>query len=353
MDPLTLLTVAGTFAWNIFEKAAGTAGGGVLEGQSDKVFCDAVRQIKEKLGQNVPAENHHLVRAFRRSCLKATLQICSRRGLSSGGPSSLLGMAGKALYGASPVGLMAQDELEWLKRADAYLKAKIDELNKNLTYLPEQPNEKYQTLVNPSGVSSRERADNFRADLTEDAIAEVRAAAGEPPERFNDEMHADWFSLVCNDFQDALSANQYLANRFQNVTLVEIVSGVDTLKFGIEEILSLLKNRDAVDDNQPLAVFNLLNLEEKVYDREVERAAILEALGGALEDDRGRFLLVTAPSGFGKSFLLTKVLQQVTDGRAIREPYRRTVSKILRVDCRATQNVGGGRSWPMTWLAPT
>ena len=46
MDPLTLLTVAGTFAWNIFEKAAGTAGGGVLEGQSDKVFCDAVRQIK-------------------------------------------------------------------------------------------------------------------------------------------------------------------------------------------------------------------------------------------------------------------------------------------------------------------
>ena len=330
MDPLiTPLMIAGTLASTIV--------GGVLEGQSDKYFCSAVRQLKEKFSLSTPVENHHLVTAFRRSCLKATLQICSRRGLSSGGQSSLLGM----LYGASPVGLMAQDELEWLKRADAYLKAKIDELNKNLTYLPEQPNEKYQTLVNPAGVSSRERADNFRADLTEDAIAEVRDAAGEPPERFNDEMHADWFSLVCNDFQDALSANHDLANRFQNVTLVEIVSGVDTLKFGIEEILSLLKNRDAVDDNQPLAVFNLLNLEEKVYDREDERAAILEALGGALEDDRGRFLLVTAPSGFGKSFLLTKVLQQVTDGRAIREPYRRTVSKILRVDCRATQNVGG------------
>ncbi len=236
---------------------------------------------------------------------------------------------------------MGQDEAEWLKRAKAFLQTKIDELNNRRTYFPEQPGGKYQTLVNPEGVSSRERADGFRADLTDDAIAEVRAAVGEPPEPFEAEMRADWFGLVCNDFQDALSANHDLANRFQNVTLVEIVSGVDTLKFGIEEILSLLKNRDAVDDNQPLAVFNLLNLEEKVYDREVERAAILEALGGAMEDDRGRFLLVTAPSGFGKSFLLTKVLQQVTDGRAIREPYRQTVSKILRVDCRATQNVGG------------
>ncbi len=52
MEPLTLLTIAGTFAWQAFKAAGKTAGGGVLEGQSDKYFCDIVRQIKEKLGQS-------------------------------------------------------------------------------------------------------------------------------------------------------------------------------------------------------------------------------------------------------------------------------------------------------------
>ncbi len=337
MEPLTALTIAGTFAWSIFQ----TAGGGVLEGQSDKVFCSAVRQLKDKFSLNTPVENHQLVRAFRRSCLKATLQICSRREVSAGGQPTLWGRAGNLLHGATPTGLMAREEAEWLKKAKAYLQAQIDELNKNQTYLPEQPSEKYQTLVNPAGVTSRERADDFRADLTGDAIAEVREAVGEPPESFNFEMQADWFNLVCNDFQVALDTNQVLANRFQNVILVEIVSGVDTLKFGIKEILDLLKGRATGDDDQPLAVFNLLNLAEKVYDREDERTAILEALGGAAADERERFLLVTAPSGFGKSFLLTKVLQAVTDGRAIKDEYRRTVCKILRVDCRATESVGG------------
>ncbi|HJQ31376.1 MAG TPA: tetratricopeptide repeat protein [Pyrinomonadaceae bacterium] len=338
MEPLSALTIAGTFAWGIFQ----TAGGAVLESQSDKYFCDAVQQIKEKLSRNTPAENQHLTKAFRRSCLKAALQICARRSVATGGQSSLLGRVGNIFHGAAPAGLMAQHEAEWLKKAEAYLHTQIDELNRDIPYLPEHASEKYRTLVNPSGVSSRERAEQFRADLTDDAVAELRGAVGEePPESFADEMQADWFSLVRNVFQEALSSNQTLANRFQNETLVEIVSGVDTIRLGVGEILSLLKNRETGDDNQPLAVFNLLNLAEKVYDRDEESAAILGELCGAVADERERFLLVTAPSGFGKSFLLTKVLQAVTDGRLIREEYRQSVSKILRVDCRTTQGVGG------------
>ena len=337
MEPLTSLTIAATFASGIL----GTAGGGVLEGQSDKYFCDIVRQIKEKLGQSTPVENHQLVQAFRRSGLMATLQICSRRRVTLGSQSSLLGIPGKALYGASPLSLMAQDESEWLKKAEDYLKAKIAELNKNITYLPEQPSEKYQTLINPTGVSYRERADSFRTDLTADAIAEVRDAAGKPPESFNAEMQADWFSYVSNDFQHALSSNQHLANLFQNKTLVEITFDVGTIKLMLGEVLERMKGADTSDDNQPRDVFNLLNLEERVYDREVERTAILAALSGAGGNDRERFFLVTAPSGFGKSFLLTKVLQEVTDGKIIKDQYQPTVRKILRVDCRGTQNVGG------------
>ncbi|MGI9107190.1 MAG: hypothetical protein ACR2G4_13185 [Pyrinomonadaceae bacterium] len=337
MVPLSALTIAGTFAWGIFE----TVGGGVLGGQSDKYFCNAVGQIKEKFSQNTPEENRQLVRAFRRSCLKATLQICARRRVSLGGPSSSLAMPGRNLFGTAPLSVMAQDESEWLKKAEEHLNAKIDELNKNITFLPEQPSEKYQTLINPMGASCRERADSFRADLTDDAIAEVRDAAGDPPESFNAEMQADWFSLVCNDFQVALGKNQELTNRFQNTTLVEIVSDVGTLKLMLREVLELLRGRTTGDDNQPHAVFNLLNLEEKVYDREVESKAVLAALSGAVQDKRERFLLLTAPSGFGKSFLLTKVLQAVTDGRAIKDQYQQMVRKILRVDCRATQSVGG------------
>ncbi|MBV9928318.1 MAG: tetratricopeptide repeat protein [Acidobacteria bacterium] len=317
------------------------AGEGVLGNQSDDYFCEIVRQFREKLGRSTPAENHYLVRALRRSCLKASLQICSRRAVSAGGQSSLLGRVGNLFHGAAPLGLLAQDEVAWLKQAEAYLSQQLEELNRNIPYLPEQPGDKYQALVNPAGVTSRERAEAFRDELTGDAVAELRAAAGEPPESFHDEMQADWFDLMRNEFQDALSTNPVLANRFQNETLVEVASGVDTIELGVREILELLKSRPAGDDDQPLAVFNLLNLEEKVYDREEERAAILGELTGAVEDERGRFLLVTAPSGFGKSFLLTKVLQAVTDGRVIREEYRPSVGKILRVDCRATQGVGG------------
>lgn len=86
------------------------------------------------------------------------------------------------------------------------------------------------------------------------------------------------------------------------------------------------------------SVFNLPNLKETVYDREKQTLELLQALKGEFGFEE-QFWLLVAPSGFGKTFLVTKALQNVTDGKIIKSEYEDKVKKILRFDCRATNSL--------------
>ncbi|HEX8567518.1 MAG TPA: tetratricopeptide repeat protein [Pyrinomonadaceae bacterium] len=87
--------------------------------------------------------------------------------------------------------------------------------------------------------------------------------------------------------------------------------------------------------SKTIEVLNLPNLNVEVYDRVEETAAVLQAIC----DDRERFHLVVAPSGFGKTYLLTKVLQEITDGALILPAYQTKVQRIIRFDCGSTRTI--------------
>ncbi len=84
-------------------------------------------------------------------------------------------------------------------------------------------------------------------------------------------------------------------------------------------------------DGGPTNLINPPNLNVIIDDRLDECASVIEAL----RDEAGKSVLViVAPGGFGKTALLTKVIQQVTDGETITADY---VQAILYVECLGGQ----------------
>lgn len=82
-----------------------------------------------------------------------------------------------------------------------------------------------------------------------------------------------------------------------------------------------------IRDGGPKNLINLPNLNIIIDDRLDECAAVIDAL----RDEKGTSVIViVAPGGFGKTALLTKVIQQVTDGETINVDY---VQAILYVEC--------------------
>jgi tetratricopeptide (TPR) repeat protein len=337
-----ILAISGTFAWNVIKKSGSylfdTVGDEVIGSHGDKYFCQIVVNIISKLKTNSPPENHELVKAFRRACIMGTQHICASRKMALGKENSpsIIRRLRTILLGDTPTSLSAQNEKQWLDRVQPWLQKQIDGLNQGIVYLPNRSNESYQMLIVPKGVSSATRADEFRQILIKDALAELTEVVEAPPHTFSEEMETAWFNLVCNEFQDAISRNQLLSNQFQNQTLVEIKSETNEIKFTIHEVLSLLReNVNKKNQTEETVVFNLPNLNEKVYARETEAAKVLHALCKAEK----QFFLVVAPSGFGKTFLLIKVLQTVTDGIDILPNYQDKVQRIIAIDCRLKKNL--------------
>lgn len=52
-------------------------------------------------------------------------------------------------------------------------------------------------------------------------------------------MNKFWFGLVCDEFQDALSRNQQLANLFQNGTLTEIATDTGIIRIQLNDFFGL------------------------------------------------------------------------------------------------------------------
>lgn len=93
-----------------------------------------------------------------------------------------------------------------------------------------------------------------------------------------------------------------------------------------------------VNKEQPstYSVYNLPNLNETIYDRENETQEILRSMC----EESSRFWIVVAPSAFGKSYLLTKVLQQVVNQNGtIKSGYQTQVQHIILIDCRKTEEI--------------
>lgn len=118
---------------------------------------------------------------------------------------------------------------------------------------------------------------------------------------------------------------------------------IDTVKGNVigQNLGTIIQNIISEPKNQieTQIVYNLIGFGSKVYGR-VEEAKILgDALCGKDDFASKQFFLIVAPSGFGKSFLLTKTLQSITDGTIIKPAYEQIVQRIIRLDCRNTKSI--------------
>ena len=175
----------------------------------------------------------------------------------------------------------------------------------------------------------------------------------------------DWFKLVCLIFNEEYKVNEKLEAAMEKQTTLEQTAILKEIQsnlsaFGrienfhdlerqindfreenfwyhqrthemLRELKEIVLNQLRVT-NPPVPVHNLPPLTEKVYGRESEKARVL----AALHSPGKKFSLVVAPSGFGKTRLLAKILQDYTDGRDI---FTDEIDRLMLIDCHLTQNL--------------
>ncbi len=297
-----ILATASTFAKSFYDKAQD----GFLSNQSDRTVLQIVGKVSDKLKTQTPADNHELAKAFRRACLVAAQHICDSRKSHITSQSSFAPQhkISSPLLGSTPTSLFAKDEQQWLEKAHQYLNNQIDDLNKDRVFLPEKDERVYESLINPSAVSKKVWANDFKQQMTNDMIAEVREAVGEASDSIIEELNSRWFLQSCNEFQKALSHNQILSNKFSNVMLVKLDSGLEMTIEILFEMFQFL--RDSVNF-QPKDLPKLVGrLTEKTLF--VDRVGERDNLTEWLTQKSKKIIVVKAASGYGKTSLAMEVL---------------------------------------------
>ena len=123
--------------------------------------------------------------------------------------------------------------------------------------------------------------------------------------------------------------------------LFSIKPEFDELVERIEDVVRRVI-REELQPKKPIPtelVRNLTNLDANVFGRKDESEKVCRAFQGKDGFAAKRFYLVVAPSGFGKSFVLVKTLQEVTDKRNIKSDYAEDVQRLIRIDCRNTKTI--------------
>ena len=305
--------------WAILASAA-TVAQSVLRGVGDEYvntlgerkISRLVGKVTEKLRTQNPAENHELAKAFRRACLNAAKHICDSRKITQTGKSNLApqhSLAGKML-GETPLSLFAENESQWLDKANQYLKNQIERLDQNSDFLPEKDMSAYENLVNPKDVDDQIWANRFQRQLTKDMIAELSENAGQISDSISFEFENRWFFQASNEFQKALGENQLLANKFQNNMLVKLDSGQ-------QEIMSFLQTMFARFSFKPNDLPQLVgSLIERSFfvNRKIEKKNLAQWLDG----ESKKMIVIEGISGYGKTSLLMEVLHKLSpDGKTL------------------------------------
>lgn len=141
-----------------------------------------------------------------------------------------------------------------------------------------------------------------------------------------------------NQIADFQEENYWLHTATRRIVIEKANETRDAIKNAKEEIIREFHNEK--DETAPRIVSISVNLTVNVYGRDIEKDALLQALKGMTEEAvKHAFALIVAPSAFGKTYLLTKALQDVTDGETIKPEYSGGVKHILMIDCRQTQSL--------------
>ena len=281
-------------------------GEGYFGGQSDRKICQLVGKVADKIKTQTPTENHELAKAFRRAGLTAMQNICDSRKTTQTGRSNLAvqhNIAGGFL-GDTPKSVFAEDEGQWLEKANQYLKTQIERLNQNSDFLPDRETATYRYVVNPKDENDRIWAKNVEKKLTEDIFAELKENVGEPSKSIGFEIENRWFTQTSNEFQKALAHNETLANKFQNLMLTVLGAGQREI---MQFLQMMFTNVKITQNDLPELVGSLI--EKTLFvNRETEKANLEEWL-----TERSRkIIVIEGISGYGKTSLLMEILHKIS-----------------------------------------
>jgi hypothetical protein len=327
--------------------------------------------------------NHELQRAIYQAYLQAALQICAdcydRLGIDADAKLRLellpdfFAAAVRKVRRDAPLGFQSQADEQWLDAASSYLSDRIADLRSDKFTLPAvDENPEFESLLaqdelllQPGGAEQRHEV--IRSALCDRILADLGLQFGEPLEIFTSRLRENWFEYLCVCFRHSIKNDQTIANIFQSRLLARIyvlnergqereIAPADVeaqLERFSGELAELIKSESSrVISNlseelrgteqrilqavsplppQTLAAEPLichLNLQANIVDREAECRALLDELK---KPSGRRVIPIAAPGGFGKTSLVIKLLQAVTDGRRITSP---GVQSILTLDGR-------------------
>lgn len=181
----------------------------------------------------------------------------------------------------------------------------------------------------------------------------------------------DWFYLVCSIFNEEYKNNPRIAAAAQKQLLLNIVgelqtfgtlntkipdlinqisnfadelrkisegverieAGVGRLESGQTKIENLVRQIVPEQPN-PQNLVALPSLDDKVYGRKKE----IELLKTFLEREK-RYGVFVAPTCFGKTYLIKKFLWTIAEVGGIKNEYRRSVEKVIYLDCRERRSM--------------
>jgi tetratricopeptide (TPR) repeat protein len=253
----------------------GTILGGILEGVSDRKFCDQLKGFQDNLRLHQPEVNHDIAKAIYRSYLQATLQSCALRGeqlgvdvshcvlkesfqqaltrLIESSPAleysfhrtklqgrqvldSLKRLANrqlKQLPSAQTEEERLAIEIHWLDQVATATRQKIKDLDsgkirfKNFDFANQ-----LELLVQPDYPTAADRVKAIRAQLLQRVLSEISSEFSEPPVEFAGMLsdgwtnevgiHQDWFTLFCACFQHQLKHDPGAQAAFQNDILAQL-----------------------------------------------------------------------------------------------------------------------------------
>jgi tetratricopeptide (TPR) repeat protein len=372
-DPITL--------WKVTEFVGGAVLGGIIGNRSDDLAKNNWRQFRENLTRYRPGTNHELQRAIYQAYLQATLQICAdtydRLGVDASARLRLellpdfLAKTIKMFQTSAPLGFQSQAIEQWLDAASSVLSDRIANLRSSKLDLPASyENPEFDSLLKQDELllqpgDALEREEQIRQALCTRVISGLGQEFGQLPEIFADRLNEKWFDYLCACFHHTIRNDQGVANIFQSrllakiyvrnekgqqqeITIPEIESQLERFSGALATLIksegdrvvaelhqtekriieSLSPDRIAqsLRDQSAEPLICHLDLRARIVDRNDECRALLEELrrpGGR------RVIPIAAPRGFGKTSLVIRLLQQVTDGERITSP---DLQAILTLD---------------------
>jgi tetratricopeptide (TPR) repeat protein len=365
---------------------------GVLGNQSHAAFKQNWEDFKHNLRHHSQRPNHDLQRAVYRAYCQATVQSCAallgRNGVRVDGWFRLgilperMAEVFRGLLAETPIGVFTQATKQWLEQAGRDQLARLKRLD-NESFAPPFADDRelaltlrdIELLMQPSAIAVREQ--ELSKALAKRVLADLRAAFGEPPADFIALVSARWFEFFCANFQYYARERPEVANAFQNTLLAKLAIsqkawqvelenlGGETLRAFIHEeservigamgqtgdrvvseIIDVLDERLAAYElsSEPEPLIRTLPLAQEIEGREAECDGLLHALNAPAS----HMLAFAAPGGFGKTALLTKLVQKISlDGRTLAD--RATLSNgdainprvggLLHVDGREGVNL--------------